>query len=147
MNKPNNEQVSVDTQYEQISKRVADLYAASYHGLKFFVQILTAIVGGSFWLNSKLIEGGLWEDVHLRYARLTDWLLLLVFAVSALMTIENTATWSIWRRWLAEITSDARIKMPMRNFAQAWYLEASICLGMFIIVILFWFFNPFLISK
>jgi len=59
--------------------------------------------------------------------------------------LENTATWCIWRRWLAEITSDARIKMPMRNFAQSWYLEASICLTMFAIVVAFWLFNPFLI--
>jgi len=52
MNKLNNEPVSVDKQYEQISKRVADLYAASFNGLKFFVQVLTAIIGGSFWLTA-----------------------------------------------------------------------------------------------
>ncbi len=139
--------VSRDKQYEDISKRVGDLYAATYNGMKFFLQVFTAIIGGSFWLNSKLVEWGSPKIVHEKYALLSVCLVILVTAASILMTLENTGTWRIWRKWLSEITVTSPIPMPMRTTLQSWYVETAICIGMLVADGMFYWFNPFTISN
>jgi len=147
MSQYNDKPVSVDSQYEQISKRVADLYAAAFNGLKYFVQLYTLIIGGSVWLNGKLIETHALQSTHALYERLSDGLVFVVWAVSSLITVETTWTWTIWRKWLADITTDARIPMPMRSYVQSWYFEFFLILGMGAAALLFARFNPFTISN
>jgi hypothetical protein len=133
--------VSEDKQYEFITNRVSDLSNATEDGLKLFVPMYSAILGGSIWLRLQLKDA-----VPPSYKYLSDALILLLTFVCIYIVLDNLRAWWWYRQKLAEITSGSKYPATQPHWSAA-IIEVVLCAAMFAAGIAFVLFNPFMVSN
>jgi hypothetical protein len=133
--------VSEDKQFEFITKRVSELSNATEDGLKLFVPMYSAILGGSIWLRLQLKDA-----VPPSYRYLSDALILLLTFVCTFIVLDNLRAWWGFRTDLVVITRDSKLPTPMPHWSAA-IIELVLCTAMIGAGIAFVWFNPFIISK
>jgi uncharacterized protein (DUF58 family) len=133
--------VTDDKQYEFITSRITDLSNATEDGLKLFVPMFSAILGGSIWLRLQ-IQGAAPPS----YQFLSNWLMVLLTAVCIFLVLYNLWAWWGYRNQLVKITRSLRHPAPPPRWASA-IIEAVLCAAMAIACGIFIAFNPFGISN
>jgi hypothetical protein len=106
-------------------------------GLKLFLPIYSAILGGSIWLSIQLTE-----TIPPSYKYVSDTLMILLTLVCVCADLDNLRAWYISRRSLAQMTahSDCPIPSPGKVFLT---IDVLLCLGMLVACGMFVCFNPF----
>jgi hypothetical protein len=128
---------SVDQEYSFINRRLSETWSPIHAGLKWFAQIFSAILAGTFWLAKHITSN---FDLA---ARMTDWLVFGITTICVLIVIDNSGTWWLWRKHLAEISQYASIPMPVKKpWWTNFWMEYITCAIMLIACWLFYKFNP-----
>lgn len=132
--------ISDEKQHEFITRQIGDLARATHDGLKLFLPMFSAIVGGSIWL--RLQSAG-----KAPYEYLTDTLVLLLTAVCVAMTVTNLKAWWGYRNKLSEITAKTKFPAPKPVLFPSALIEMIMCVAMVATCALFVIFNPFKLSN
>jgi TRAP-type C4-dicarboxylate transport system permease small subunit len=134
--------VSDDKQYEFVSSQVQVYNQRIADAFKLFIQLFSAIVGGSVWLS---IQSHI-NTKSVRFERLSDILVILVAVFCTISILENLRAWRGYREAQSRLggTDEAgqpRIPGPkdFRNSKE----EGTMMATMFLSAGLFCYFNPF----
>jgi fumarate reductase subunit C len=132
--------ISDEKQYEFITRQIGDLARATHDGLKLFLPMFSAIVGGSIWLRLQSKEKA-------PYEYLTDALVIMLTVVCIAITLTNLKAWWGYRRKLSEITAKTKYPAPKPVLFPSALIEMIMCLAMLATCAIFVFFNPFKLSN
>ena len=130
--------ISDEKQYEFIAKRVSDLANATHDGLKLFLPMFSAILGGCFWLRQQ-ING----SPPVSYAYLSDALVVLLTLVCIGIVLDNLHAWWGYRKKIVELTKGTKHEAPPPKWFPTSLIEIGMCLAMATSCGLFVIFNPF----
>ena len=132
------ERVSIDKQFEFISGQVSLCVNATEDGLKLFIPMFAAILGGSIWLRFQTHT----QTIPRPYIILSDALVLLLTGLCIYMTAYNFKAWWEYRNELSEITSSSAYHYPRPRWTSI-FIEGGLCALMVTACALFIAFNPF----
>jgi hypothetical protein len=130
--------VSDEKQYEFITSRISDLSNDTIAGLKLFIPMYSAILGGSIWLKLQLRQ----QSVPASYKYLSDSLVSLLTLVCIYIVIDNLWAWWKYRNQLCRLTRRSHFPAPPPHWSSA-IIEGVICVAMAIACGMFIWFNPF----
>jgi hypothetical protein len=106
-------------------------------GLKLFLPIYSAILGGSIWLTA-----GQSGSIPGSYQFISDMLVLLVTVVCVYIEIDNLQAWQSYREQLSLMTKQTKHPIPMPG-RTAGVIDYVLCVGMGAACLIFMIFNPF----
>jgi hypothetical protein len=132
--------LSDDAQYRWLTSQIADRVNKCTDALKLFVQMFSAIVGGSIYLASAQT---LTPAMPLTYRWLSSVATLLLTGVCVAIIIDARRSWCGYRRSLTTLFPE----IPAPKVIRSSFVPAVMVLGMLIAAALFccWF-NPFVAS-
>ena len=107
-------------------------------GLKLFIPMYSAILGGSIWLSDKL-----GRKAPLEYKYLSDALVILLAIVCIYIVLDNLRAWWGYRVWLSEMTKESNFPLQRPRWSSA-VIEFVLCAGMVGACFMYTQFNPFL---
>jgi hypothetical protein len=84
-----------ELQFEYLTATLTDRLDRSLNAFKLFLQLFSAIAGGSVWLSMQPSVGA---NARLAYATLSNILVWLVIAVTALMVFQALRSWWGYRK-------------------------------------------------
>ncbi len=136
--------VSVDKEYEFVSAQVRFHIDKIFDSFKLFIQLFSAIVGGSIWLS---LQPNMVAKAH-TYAAISNALVMLIAALCLVMVVEHNRAWRGNRKAQTRLggkdeTGKDRIPPP-----GSWRSSSTeIAMGLTVVaaVYLFWRYNPFTI--
>jgi hypothetical protein len=134
--------VSDDKQYEFVSSQVQVYNQRIADAFKLFIQLFSAIVGGSVWLS---IQSHI-ATRSARYERLSDILAVLVAVFCTISVLENLRAWRGYRSAqsrLGGIDEAGKPRIPGPRGFQSSLEEGTMIATMFSAAGLFCYFNPF----
>jgi hypothetical protein len=128
--------ISDEKIFDFVSKRVEQTSADTEAGLKLFLPMYSAVLGGSIWLSDKL-----GSSIPAKYEYLSDSLISLLTLVCVYIVIDNLRAWWGYRVQLSKLTSgsDHQIANPTRRAA---FMEVVLCAAMLGACVMFILFNP-----
>jgi hypothetical protein len=134
--------VSVDKEYEFVSEQIRFHVDKVYESFKLFIQLFSAIVGGSIWLSA---QG---SPKVTTYIYLSDFLVFLIAAPSIIMIVEH---WRAWRGYrhaqnrLGGKDENGKELIPLPSPILSWSSATEFAMigTMIIGTCLFWVWNPF----
>jgi hypothetical protein len=134
--------ISNDKQFEYLGSQVKKHVQRSIEAFKLFLQIFSAIVGGSIWLS---LQSSLTSPFRHRYVILTDAAAILLAAVVIVMVLDNLRAWRGYRIAMSNLAGkrpdgDYAIPLPLMRSA---ITERAILFGIAVVTMLFCFENPF----
>jgi hypothetical protein len=130
--------ISDEKQYEFITKRIGELSNATEDGLKLFIPMFSAILGGSIWLRFQ-IKG----PAPLEYKYLSNALMSLLTLVCIVIVLDNLRAWWGYRVDLAKLTEGAKHESKPPSIFPSAVIELVLCLAMAIACWMFITYNPF----
>jgi len=131
--------ISPEKQFEFITRQIAANTTRMYDAFKLFVQLFSAIVGGSVWLSIQHASAAN------AYANILNVLAFLVTVIAALTVIVNLSSWYRYREAQSLLTADApspELRAPPPRFWPSAVVQIGQVLCMLAACILFWIFNP-----
>jgi hypothetical protein len=129
--------ISDDKIFDYLTTRANQTSNDTEAGLKLFIPMYSAILGGSIWLSDKL------EDpIPVRYRYLSNALVALLTIVCIYVVLDNLRAWWGYRVQLAEITKESKYPLPPPQWHAA-VIEVVLCLGMLGACAMYVWFNPF----
>ncbi len=128
-------------QYDFFTDQITRKGVATYDAFKLFLQMFSAIVGGSIWLRLQ-IDG----EAPLSYEYLSDALVVLLALVGVVLVIDNARSWWRYRVRLVEIVGDSahRVPPPKWDSVIAQFLMS---VAMIAVTVMFVAFNPFKVGS
>ncbi len=127
-------EIPPDKQYEYLTAQLRYLDGKIFRSFALFIQIATAIIGGTFYLWLHFQNSG----SDLRFAYITNGWLILVALGSIFLISNNLRSWKEHRKALCK-----RYKVDDLKNALWWTSEALACCGIMLSAIVFPFINPF----
>jgi hypothetical protein len=109
------DKVSEDKIYEFVTSQIQFREQGAINAFKLFLQVFSAIVGGSIWLS---IQSSTSQASRPGFAAISDALVGLVFAVTAIMVAENFRGWLGYRKAQSKMAGeypDGRLRVPTKN--------------------------------
>jgi hypothetical protein len=131
--------LSVDKHCEMLTDQIRDRNKHIMNAFKLYVQMFSAIVGGSVAL--RLQSAG---KVPVSFSWLVDALALLVFLITAVIISDNVRGWHEYRQRLSEIAGRDRNHNPIVPLPTLWKskrVEVGMIGVMAISLVAFWLFN------
>jgi hypothetical protein len=130
--------ITEEKQYEYIGAVITDRLDRSRDSFKLFLQLFSAIVGGSFWLSKQGVSS---DAATYRYIVESDALVVLVITVTGIMVYRAYRGWWGYREALARFDG-GNFPIPRPSRGTLWAEKAMLgCMalagGIFIA------FNPF----
>ncbi|MGJ0535326.1 hypothetical protein [Methylocystis sp.] len=129
--------ISDEKQYEFVGSMLKDRLDRGRDALRLFLQLFSAIVGGSIWLSIQdLTPAG-----RMAYERASNALIVLLIVVTGAMIWRATAGWWGYRQKLSEFEFENHPAPPPKCvaiLAEALMLICMVAAGGFFI-----YFNPF----
>jgi len=132
--------ISDDKIFDFIATRANQTSNDTEVGLKLFVPMYSAILGGSIWLSDRLGNSTPHKFVYLSNA-----LVLLLTFVCIYIVIDNLRAWWGYRIQIAEITKDSKHSISQPRWDSA-IIELVLCLGMLGAGGMYVWFNPFSVA-
>lgn len=129
--------ISDEKQYEFIGSMLKDRLDRGRDALRLFLQLFSAIVGGSIWLSIQDIT----PAARVAYERASNALIVLLIVVTGAMIWRATAGWWGYRQKLSEFQFENHPAPPPKYvaiLAEALMLICMVVAGGFFI-----YFNPF----
>jgi hypothetical protein len=139
-NRMGNIMVSDDKQYEFVSEQIRFHVNKIYDSFKLFIQLFSAIVGGSVWLGL--------QDNSPRFVVVSDVLVGLIAVVCLVTVFENNQAWRGYRKAQSRLggkdeSGQDKIKGP--SIWVSSLIEMVMALAIIVAVGLFCRYNPFTI--
>jgi hypothetical protein len=137
--------LSVDKHCEMLTNHICDRHNLIMEGFKLYVQMFSAIVGGTVALR---LQFG--DEIPRAFATLADALAVLIFVASALITLENLRGWYGYRETLTKVagTDEAGAPIvPAPHLLKAGRVATGMIVAMAVAWIAFYAFNPLRISN
>jgi hypothetical protein len=128
--------VSIDEQFKFVSAHVASLAGATEDGVRLFIPMFAAILGGSVWLR---LQSRI--PIPHSYVILSDLLVWLLGALCILMTVYNLWAWVGYRKVLSEMTADTDYPVQQPHWSSA-LIEMVIVAAIYAACAIFVFNNP-----
>jgi hypothetical protein len=135
--------VTDDKQYEFVSKQVRYHNEKIIGAFKLFIQLFSAIIGGTIWLS---LQPHITATRALSYAHISDILVTVLALFSSLWVFENLRAWHGYRgaqHRLGGLDAHGKPKIPAPRLLRASVSEAAMILIIAAATFLFWRFNPF----
>ena len=130
--------VSEDKQYEFITNRIGDLSNATEDGLKLFIPMYSAILGGSIWLRFQIKEA-----VPPHYTYLSNGLVCLLTIVCIYIVADNLRAWRGYHKDLAKLTKTAPNPSEVPPLFPSAFIEIVLCAAMTGACVVYIIWNPF----
>lgn len=128
--------ISDEKIFDFVSKRVEQTSADTEAGLKLFLPMYSAVLGGSIWLSDKL-----GKTVPSKYEYLSDALISLLTLVCIYIVVDNLRAWWGYRNQLFELSKKSAHKIPRPQWWAA-IMEVVLCAAMLVACVMFILFNP-----
>lgn len=137
--------ISAEKQYEFVTSQIAAHVERWMDAFKLFIQLFSAIIGGSIWLSTQV---KLPPTAIPTYIRLSDTLVGLVTVITIVMVCENLRGWFSYRKTQSKLVGkdgSGKYLVPMPK-CQSHRSEGLMILVMLIACGLFFTFNPFCLA-
>src|SRR5579872_6202343 len=128
--------VSAEKIFDFVAIRANQTSNDTESGLKLFLPIYSAILGGSIWLTA-----GQSGTIPGSYQFISDMLVFLVTFVCVYIEIDNLQAWKKYRELLSLMTRQTAHPLPMPG-RSAEVIDYVLCFGMGLACIIFMIFNP-----
>jgi len=129
--------ISDEKQYEYVGSVVIDRLNRSRDGFKMYLQVFSAIVGGSIWLSMQPVSGAAREN----YVVVSDALVILLTFVTSCMVFGAARGWWNYRMTLSKFDG-GQYPIPSPSL-RALEAEAAMLASMVVASVVFVCFNPF----
>jgi hypothetical protein len=126
--------ISDEKQYEFVTSQIKLQTERIYDAFKLFVQVFSAIVGGSVWLSMQKPP-----TTSQNYAFLADSIAILAAFITVVMILLNVISWFGYRKELTRLAPN----VPPPKLFPATVIEAAMICSMIAAAALFVWFNPF----
>ncbi|MBR1227196.1 MULTISPECIES: hypothetical protein [unclassified Bradyrhizobium] len=136
--------VSEDKHYEFLTKQIADRSQKIYESFNQFIRLFSAVVGGTIWISLQADASKRGGNSQI-YETFSNFLVIAIAVMSALIIIENVRSWKGYRQALVkmganDVASPVYIPAPLRY--RSSIIEIGMICSMFLATILFCIFNP-----
>jgi len=134
--------INVEKEYEYVSKQVMEHNTRIMDAFKLYIQVISAIIGGSIYLSLQAHD----KAKNEQYATLSDLLVVLATSLAIVMIAENLRGWHGYRKAQSRLGGtdpNGRPYIPAPRLFRASVLESALMAGMALTAALFWRFNPF----
>ena len=128
--------ISDEKIFDFVSKRVEQTSSDTEAGLKLFLPMYSAILGGSIWLSDKL-----GRTIPAKYEYLSDALVSLLTLVCVYIVIDNLRAWWGYRVQLSNLCAHSAHKIGLPTVWAA-FMEVVLCVAMLGACVMFILFNP-----
>jgi hypothetical protein len=131
--------VSDEKQYEFVTSQIAAQIERIVAGFKLFIQLFSAVVGGTVWLKLQIKE-----PIPAGYIWLSDALVSLITVTTFLMVLMNLLSWFGYRRAQCDLVGKNKVGsyiVPLPKWKSS-LTELAMMFTMVAAMILFWCFNP-----
>jgi hypothetical protein len=133
--------ISEEKHYEYLGSVIINRLQLVRDAFKLFLQLFSAIVGGSVWLS---LQTTITPATKHRLGTVSDALVWLVILVTGIMVLEALRSWWDYRVELSKLDGG---KYPIpRPKARAMKAEAAMLICMIAAGVIFSLFNPFRIG-
>ena len=135
--------IADEKQYEFLTSQIGKLADRSIDAFKLFLQIFSAIVGGSIWLS---VQGTVTPVSRHRYILLSDAVVVVLSLIVIVMVCDNLRSWFGYRTAVSDLagTDDSGIdRIGRPHMFPAALSESAILLGIGLVAALFCIANPF----
>jgi hypothetical protein len=105
-----------------------------------FLQLFSAIVGGSIWLS---LQPSIKPSARLAYAFLSDMAVTITTFVVVVMVVDNLRSWRRYRISISEMGTGVGFTRP--NLFPSALSETAMLIGILAACGSFWLYNPFLL--
>lgn len=138
--------ISTDKQYEFLTSQTTAHSERSLDAFKLFIQIFSAIVGGSIWLS---VQGRWTLDQRHSFSTLSNILVCLIAFVTIAMISDNLRAWHGYRVAISKLSENEQgiSAIPAPRMLTSPITEFSILSGLLIASAIFIYFNPFSIVE
>jgi hypothetical protein len=133
--------ISEEAHYKYVGSVIKHRLDQIRDAFRLFLQLFSAIVGGSIWLSIQVAE----KPSRHTYARVSDLLVALLTLVTAVMVSEALRGWWGYRKTLSRFdTGQHRIPMPRKRSLVTEIVMVACMVGA---AVVFVWFNPFTFSS
>jgi hypothetical protein len=118
--------VSDDEIFKFFAMRVNQTANDTDAGLKLFLPIFSAVLGGSIWLNNQLSGA----PVPFAYVIVSDALIALLTVISCYMVWDNLDAWWIYLQHLTDITRNSTFPVPLPPTKLSGWFDYALIIAM-----------------
>jgi hypothetical protein len=139
--------LSIDKHCEMLTYHIRDRTSAIMDGFKLYVQMFSALAGGSVLLQ---LQFG--NKIPPNFVTLADALAVLIFLMAVIIILENLRSWFQYRKALSEVAglnpsihaphTQRQPIIPLPNIWKANKMESVMLLVMVCSLIGFCYYNP-----